>query len=136
MNSKPMLIVVACALIDTDNRVLVTSRPDSKSMAGLWEFPGGKLETGESPEAALERELKEELGITITETSRLCQIDHDYAHARVRLHVYLVYKWLGEPRSIEGQEMAWALPEDIARYDLLEAAYPILEQAAVRLARQ
>lgn len=128
--------VAVGVLLGADQTLLIQQRREGTDCAGLWEFPGGKLECGESPEAALERELKEELGIKLIELSFLSQLDHDYAHANVSLHAYLVHRWSGQPEGIEGQAIAWEMPEEILCYDLLEAAYPILEQAAARLAKQ
>ncbi len=125
--------VAVGVLLGADQTLLIQQRREGTDCAGLWEFPGGKLECGESPEAALERELKEELGIKLIELSFLSQLNHDYAHANVSLHAYLVHRWSGQPEGIEGQAIAWEMPEEILRYDLLEAAYPILEQAAARL---
>ena len=125
--------VAVGVLVRADQTLLIQQRRDGTDCAGFWEFPGGKLETGESPEMALHRELKEELGIEISELSFLCTLDHDYEHAYVSLHTYLVHQWSGEVQGVEGQNITWALPDDIRSYDLLEAAYPLLEQAVAML---
>lgn len=125
--------VAVGVLVRADQALLIQQRRHGTDCAGLWEFPGGKLETGESPEVALQRELKEELGIEISELSFLSTLDHDYEHASVSLHTYIVHQWSGEAKGIEGQNIVWVLPEEISSYDLLEAAYPLLEQAVVRL---
>ena len=116
-------------LLGADQTLLIQQRRDGTDCAGQWEFPGGKLERRESPEVALHRELKEELGIETIGVRFLCNLEHDYAHAHVSLHTYLVEQWSGEASGIEGQEIAWAKPEEIRCYDLLEAAYPLLDQA-------
>ncbi len=125
--------VAVGVLVGIDQSLLIQRRRDGTDCAGLWEFPGGKLEEGESPEIALQRELKEELGVSITDLSFLCRQEHDYAHAHVSLHTYLVLHWTGEPEGMEGQKIVWALPEVIRQYELLEAAYPLLDQAMARL---
>ena len=112
-------------LIDPAGRFLLTSRPEGKVYAGYWEFPGGKLEAGESVEAALRRELHEELGITIA-AAQPWQIELvDYPHARVRLHFCKVFSWSGEFEMREGQAMAWqVLPVEVA--PLLPGTLPVL----------
>ncbi len=125
--------VAVGVLVGADRTLLIQQRRDGTDCAGLWEFPGGKLETGESPRMALQRELKEELGIEISKLSFLSTLNHDYEHAHVSLHSYLVHQWSGEVQGLEGQNVAWALPEEIRNYDLLEAAYPLLEQAVANL---
>jgi 8-oxo-dGTP diphosphatase len=120
-------------LVKADQSLLIQQRPPGTDCAGLWEFPGGKLEVGESPETALKRELKEELGIDVINVSLLSNLEYDYKHACVSLHTYLVHQWSGEPKGAEGQEIVWGSPEKLIKYDLLEAAYPLLTQAAARL---
>ena len=106
------IIVVAAVLVDIDGRILVAQRPEGKSMAGLWEFPGGKLEPGELPETALVRELKEELGIDLTESclAPLTFASHLYEDFHLLMPVYVARQWKGEPRSVEGQALKWVQP--------------------------
>lgn len=128
MSSKPVLIVVACALIDPDNRVLVTSRPQSRSMAGMWEFPGGKIESGETPEQAIKRELKEELGIT-TFTSCLAPVNfasHNYEDFHLLMPLYVCRKWEGILQPLEGQQMKWVRPVDLHHLEMPPADKPLI----------
>lgn len=117
--------VAVGVLIDAQGRFLLTSRPAGKVYAGYWEFPGGKLEAGESVEQALRRELQEELGITIA-TAQPWKIEMmDYAHARVRLHFCKVWQWTGDFEMREGQTMAWqSLPVQVA--PVLPGTVPVL----------
>jgi len=128
MSTKPMLIVVACALIDTDNRVLVTSRPESKSMAGMWEFPGGKIENGEMPEQALKRELEEELGIR-TFVSCLAPLNfasHAYEDFHLLMPLYICRKWEGILHPKEQQQMKWVRAGDLYDLDMPPADRPLI----------
>jgi 8-oxo-dGTP diphosphatase len=121
---EPVDVAVG-VLIDRDGRFLLTSRPDGKVYAGYWEFPGGKVEVGESIEAALRRELHEELGITIGTALPWQVTMHDYPHARVRLHFCKVFEWSGAFEMREGQQMAWqSLPADVK--PLLPGTLPVL----------
>lgn len=118
--------VAVGVLIDGDGRFLLTSRPEGKVYAGYWEFPGGKLEVGETVEQALRRELHEELGITIGDAHRWKVEIVDYEHARVRLHFCKVYAWQGEFEMRERQSMAWqTLPVDVK--PVLPGTVPVLE---------
>ncbi len=118
--------VAVGVLIEADGRFLLTSRPEGKVYAGWWEFPGGKLEAGESVEAALARELHEELGITIAGAMPWNVTRMDYAHARVRLHFCKVFAWSGEFEMREGQTMAWqTLPVQVA--PVLPGTLPVLD---------
>lgn len=118
--------VAVGVLLDGSGRFLLTSRPDGKVYAGWWEFPGGKLERGETVEAALRRELHEELGITIDAVVPWNVTRMDYAHARVRLHFCKVQSWRGDFEMREGQRMAWqTLPVDVA--PVLPGTLPVLE---------
>ena len=126
--SKPLLLVAACALIDSDGRVLLARRPEGKKMAGLWEFPGGKLHPGETPEAALIRELKEELGIDV---SAACLAPFAFAsHAYERFHLlmplYLCRRWKGIARAREGQTLRWVRPARLAEYEMPPADKPLV----------
>ncbi len=121
----------AGVLHDTQGRVLLAQRPAGKPCAGQWEFPGGKIHSGETPLDALRRELHEELGIETRRARPLIQIHHRYAHAQVHLHVWNVERFANTPWSREGQALAWVRPDAVAGYDLLEANGPIL--TALRL---
>ena len=121
---RPVDVAVG-VLIDRDGRFLITSRPAGKVYAGHWEFPGGKVEPGESVEQALQRELHEELGITIGAAQAWKTTLHDYAHALVRLHFCKVFDWRGVFEMREAQEMAWqSLPVEVK--PLLPGTLPVL----------
>lgn len=131
MNDQRPLTEVAVGLIfDRDGRVLLGQRPAGKPYAGWWEFPGGKLEAGESVAAALARELHEELGIEVRSSQPWIVREHSYPHARVRLHFRLVFDWTGEPVAREGQAFGWTRPDAIDRKPLLPATEPILSMLA------
>jgi 8-oxo-dGTP diphosphatase len=124
-----VLLVSACALIDRVGQVLLTQRPKGKAFAGLWEFPGGKVEEGETPSAALIRELREELGIE-TETSCLAPLTF-HEEGDLMLLLFVCRKFQGVPRPLEGQNLMWTGPRELmARNDLVEADRPLA--AAVR----
>jgi 8-oxo-dGTP diphosphatase len=125
---KPLLLVAACALIDTDNRVLLARRPEGKKMAGLWEFPGGKLNPGETPETALIRELKEELGIDVTEAclAAFAFASHDYERFHLLMPLFLCRRWKGTPAGLEGQALAWVRPNKLTDYDMPPADKPLI----------
>ncbi len=123
-----MLLVVACALVDADRRVLIARRPDGKAMAGLWEFPGGKLEPGETPEAALIRELHEELGI---ETQQACLaplsfVSHAYENFHLLMPLYVCRKWKGVPMPNEHQALKWVRPQSLRDYPMPPADEPLI----------
>lgn len=123
MTGKPVLLVSAAALIDADDRVLLQQRPEGKPMAGLWEFPGGKVAPGETPEAALIRELKEELGIE-TETNCLAPLtfaSHAYDTFHLLMPLFVCRVWQGIARPCEGQVLAWVRPKDMRSYPMPEA---------------
>mgnify|MGYP003481693412 FL=1 len=120
--ARPLVLVAAGALIDAQGRVLIARRPEGKALAGLWEFPGGKLEPGESPEAALIRELREELDVTVS-TEALTPFtfaSHSYENIHVLLPLFLVSEWEGVPKPLAAQALAWVDPEE-----LRGAAYPM-----------
>ena len=125
---KPLVLVAAVALIDADGRVLLAQRPEGKSMAGLWEFPGGKVEPGETPEAALIRELEEELGIG-TWASCLAPLtfaSHGYERFHLLMPLFACRKWQGTPRPHEGQALAWVRPEGLRDYPMPPADLPLI----------
>ena len=127
-----MLLVAACALVDADGRVLVAERPAGKSMAGLWEFPGGKIEAGETPEAALIRELKEELSIDVTASclAPLSFASHAYDDFHLLMPLYVCRKWDGQVRPREGQTVKWLRPRELFDLAMPEADKPLI--AALR----
>jgi 8-oxo-dGTP diphosphatase len=120
--------VVAVALIDGDDRILVAQRPPGKPLAGLWEFPGGKIESGETPTAALVRELAEELGIGVAEADLhpLTFVTHDYSDFQLLLLLYTCTRWIGEPTGDEGQPIAWHKPAALGRLAMPPADMPLL----------
>lgn len=127
--TRPWTEVAAGILLRTDGRMLLSSRPPGKPYEGYWEFPGGKIEAGESVEQALRRELQEELGITIAAAQPWKVTEHDYPHALVRLHWCKVFEWQGEFEMREGQSMAWQTWPPTVR-PLLPGAFPVLEMLA------
>jgi 8-oxo-dGTP diphosphatase len=124
---RPILIVAACALIDANGRVLLTRRPEGKHLAGLWEFPGGKVEAGEQPEAALIRELREELGIEIEHRSLapLTFASHAYPEFHLLMPLYLCKQWEGTVAPREGQAIAWVRPDALDAYHMPPADEPL-----------
>lgn len=130
---KKRLQVAVGILVDPSGELLIQQRRAGTDCAGQWEFPGGKLEAGETAEQALTRELLEELNIVISEPAFLTCLEHNYDHAHVTLHTYLIHKWQGEPEGREGQAIVWGPPQILSEYDLLEAAYPLLECAIARI---
>ncbi len=129
-DERPLTEVAVGLVFDRDGRVLLGQRPAGKPYAGWWEFPGGKLEAGESVAAALARELHEELGIEVRSSQPWIVREHSYPHARVRLHFRLVFDWTGEPVAREGQAFGWTRPDAIDRKPLLPATEPILSMLA------
>ncbi|CAN5156869.1 (deoxy)nucleoside triphosphate pyrophosphohydrolase [soil metagenome] len=123
-----LTLVVACALIDTDNRVLIAQRPEGKTLAGLWEFPGGKLEPGERPEPALIRELAEELGITVQESclAPLTFASHSYESFHLLMPLYICRKWEGSVTPREGQQLAWVRANKLRDYPMPPADIPLI----------
>jgi 8-oxo-dGTP diphosphatase len=135
--SLPRAHVVAGALFDTRGRVLIAQRPVGKHMAGGWEFPGGKLEPDEDALAGLKRELHEELGVDVQEAERLIAYEHAFADRRVFLDLWLVARFSGEVRSLEGQPLQWVALDQLDKVGLLEADAPMIPalRAARRLTR-
>ncbi len=119
--------VAAGILIDIEGRVLITDRSRASAMQEFWEFPGGKLASGESAEEALRRELVEELGIEITSCDHFHRLEHDYPEMRVAIEFFLVRTWQGAPSGIEGQELRWLRLSEISPEMLLPADAPVLE---------
>jgi 8-oxo-dGTP diphosphatase len=107
--------------------LLIAQRPQGKWQAGRWEFPGGKIEAGESPEAAVHRELAEELGVEVRELIAVRSFRHDYPDLSVDISLWLVPRFEGEPRGLDGQALRWVRPEDLAATNLLEADLPMIE---------
>src|SRR3546814_6986883 len=117
---------MAAAITDARGRVLLTRRTEGRDLAGLWEFPGGKREPGESAEAALARELHEELGITVDIGAPLINVPQIYPDKRLRLDVRLITDWHGPARGREGQALAWVPPQKLATYSMPPAARPVV----------
>jgi 8-oxo-dGTP diphosphatase len=123
-----VVLVSAVALVDTEGRILLARRPEGKSMAGLWEFPGGKVEPGETPEAALVRELHEELGIETWDSclAPLTFASHGYDDFHLLMPLFACRKWQGIPRSNEGQRLAWVRARDLRDYPMPPADEPLI----------
>ncbi|MER2267838.1 (deoxy)nucleoside triphosphate pyrophosphohydrolase [Methylobacterium oxalidis] len=123
-----LLLVVAVALVDADGRVLLAQRPPGKQLAGLWEFPGGKVEAGERPEATLIRELAEELGITVEEPclAPLTFASHAYPDFHLLMPLYVCRRWEGTPRSLEGQALRWVRPRALRDLPMPPADAPLI----------
>lgn len=123
-----LLLVAACALIDADNRVLLAQRPAHKSLGGLWEFPGGKIEPGESPEATLIRELKEELGIDVKAPclAPLAFASHAYDEFHLLMPLYICRRFEGTARPLEGQTLKWVRARDLRDYPMPPADIPLI----------
>jgi 8-oxo-dGTP diphosphatase len=126
--SVKLVLVAACALIDADGRVLIAQRPQGKSMAGLWEFPGGKIETGERPEQCLIRELKEELGIIVKEEclAPLTFASHFYPDFHLLMPLYVCRRWEGFVTAQEGQGLKWVRPTELRDYPMPPADEPLI----------
>ena len=127
-NAKPLLLVAACALVDVDGRVLLARRPEGKKMAGLWEFPGGKLHSGETPEIALIRELKEELGIDVTAAclAPFAFASHEYKEFHLLMPLFLCRRWWGTPAALENQTLAWVRARKLTEYEMPPADKPLI----------
>ena len=122
-----MILVVAAALYDARGRVLIAQRPPGRHQAGRWEFPGGKVAAGESEAAALARELREELGIEVTASRPFMRLEHSYPDRSVELSMWIVERFAGTPRSLDGQQLRWVAPADLPHADLLEADRPFVQ---------
>jgi 8-oxo-dGTP diphosphatase len=123
-----LVLVAACALIDPDGRVLIAERPPGKSMAGLWEFPGGKIEAGERPEETVIRELKEELGIDVKEPclAPFTFASHTYPDFQLLMPLYVCRRWEGIVSPREGQAIKWVRPRDLNSYPMPPADLPLI----------
>lgn len=122
------VLVVAAALVDDDGRVLIAQRPEGKSLADLWEFPGGKVEDGETPEAAMIRELNEELGITVKQAclAPFVFASHTYENFHLLMPLYLIRRWDGQPTALEHQAIKWVRPKDMRDYPMPPADDPLV----------
>lgn len=129
---RPTVLVAAVALIDAKGKILLAKRPQGKSMAGLWEFPGGKVEAGEAPQSALVRELREELGIDVEPAAlrRLSIVSHAYEDFHLLMSLYLCREWRGAPRGREGQECLWVAPGDMRALPMPPADVPLIDELA------
>jgi 8-oxo-dGTP diphosphatase len=123
-----IVLVAACALVDADGRVLITTRPDGKVLAGLWEFPGGKVEDGEAPEQCLIRELREELSIVVNEAclAPLTFASHAYPEFHLLMPLYICRRWEGPVTATEGQKIAWVKPNRLRDYEMPPADVPLI----------
>ncbi|HEX2560611.1 8-oxo-dGTP diphosphatase MutT [Phenylobacterium sp.] len=128
MSEKPILLVAACALVDADGRVLLCQRPEGKQLAGLWEFPGGKVEAGETPEACLIRELNEELGITVAHAclAPFVFASHEYESFHLLMPLYLCRRWEGQVTRHEHAGLAWVKPTKMGDYPMPAADAPLV----------
>ena len=125
-SDRPTVRVVAAALYDDAGRVLISERPPGKHLAGRWEFPGGKLDPGESEEAALRRELTEELGITLLRARPLMRLTHNYDDRRVDIALWMVEGFSGTPAGLDGQQLKWVPPPTLQDEDMLAADVPFI----------
>ena len=123
-----LVLVAACALIDPDGRVLIAQRPPGKAMAGLWEFPGGKVEPGERPEETVIRELSEELGITVQEPclAPFTFTSHTYPDFQLLMPLYVCRRWEGEVTALEHSALKWVRPRDLSQYPMPPADLPLI----------
>jgi 8-oxo-dGTP diphosphatase len=128
MTAINVILVVACALVDADKRVLITQRPEGKTLAGLWEFPGGKVEPGERPEETLIRELQEEIGITVKEAclAPLTFASHAYEDFHLLMPLYICRRWDGEVIAREGQNLAWVRANKLRDHKMPPADIPLI----------
>ncbi len=133
--STNLLLVAACALVDADGRVLIAQRPPGKEMAGLWEFPGGKVEQGERPEETLIRELSEELGIVVSEAclAPLTFASHGYPAFHLLMPLYVCRKWEGRPEAKVHTRIAWVKPNRLRDYPMPPADEPLVSHLTVLL---
>ena len=127
-SEKPIVLVAAAALVDVDGRVLICQRPEGKQLAGLWEFPGGKVEAGETPEACLIRELEEELGIQVAKAclAPFVFASHEYETFHLLMPLYLCRRWEGQVENREHKAMAWVKPNRLSDYPMPPADEPLV----------
>jgi 8-oxo-dGTP diphosphatase len=127
-----LLLVAACALVDADGRVLIAQRPEGKPMAGLWEFPGGKVEEGETPEDTIVRELREELAITVTKPclAPLTFASHNYREFHILMPLFVCRRWRGSPVAQEFQQLKWIRPNRLREYPMPPADEPLISHLA------
>jgi 8-oxo-dGTP diphosphatase len=130
-----LVLVAACALVDPDGRVLIAQRPEGKSMAGLWEFPGGKIEPGEQPEQSLIRELQEELGITVKPEclAPLTFASHSYPDFHLLMPLYVCRRWEGFVEAREKQRLKWVRPNELRNYPMPPADEPLISHLTTLL---
>jgi 8-oxo-dGTP diphosphatase len=128
MSEKPLLLVAAAALVDADGRVLICRRPQGKALAGLWEFPGGKVEAGETPEACLIRELDEELALTVAHAclAPFVFASHSYEGFHLLMPLYLIRRWEGQPAAKVHEALAWVKPNRMGDYEMPPADAPLV----------
>lgn len=128
----PLFLVAACALVDSDKRVLIAQRPEGKPLAGLWEFPGGKVEPGETPERTVIRELHEELGIKVIEPclAPLTFSSHDYGEFHILLPLFVCRRWEGAPVAREAQEIRWVRANRLRQFPMPPADEPLVAHLA------
>jgi 8-oxo-dGTP diphosphatase len=133
----PLVLVAACVLLDSDGRILIAKRPPGRSLAGLWEFPGGKVEPGESPEHALIRELAEELGIEIAaaDVAPLTFASHAYPDFHLLMPLFLCRRWRGTVAPHEGHELLWVKPAELVSYAMPPADEPLKAVLSALLSR-
>ncbi len=125
--ATPLVLVAACVLLDAEGRILIAKRPPGRPLAGLWEFPGGKVEQNEAPEPALVRELAEELGIEIApaDLTPLTFVSHAYPGFHLLMPLYLCRRWQGEATAHEGQELLWVRPDALGNFAMPPADEPL-----------
>jgi 8-oxo-dGTP diphosphatase len=137
-SQRPTIVVVACVLLGPDGSVLLARRPEGRELAGLWEFPGGKIEPGEQPEEALVRELEEELGVRVKHENLvpLTFVSHSYREFHLLMPLYLCEAWEGNVAAEEGQELAWVRPDQLVDYAMPPADEPLKASLGALLQRR